>query len=84
MAKIEREAPRRSGSDRGHGPMGGSLIVEKPKNFKESMKNLLQYVRQYNALMIMAITFAIGGTVFSIVGPKLLGNITNEVLLASH
>jgi len=82
MAKIEREAPMRRGPGRGHGPMGGSMIVEKPKNFKESMKNLLKYVRQYNALMSMAILFAIGGTIFSIVGPKLLGNMTNEVQIA--
>lgn len=82
MAKIERETPRRPGPGRGHGPMGGSLIVEKPKNFKESMKNLLHYVRQYNGLMVTAIIFAVLGTVFSIVGPKLLGNITNEVQIA--
>lgn len=70
------------GGGPGHGPMGGSMIVEKPKNFKQSMKNLLVYVRKYNTLMIIAIIFAIVGTVFSIVGPKLLGNITNEVQIA--
>ena len=70
------------GPGRRGGPMGSSMIVEKPKNFKESMKNLLHYLRKYNVLMIIAIIFAIGGTVFNIVGPKLLGNMTNEVQIA--
>ncbi len=84
MANKNKKAPQgfTPGRGRGHGPMGGSSIVEKPKNFKESMKNLLRYIRQYNVLMIIAIIFAIGGTIFSIVGPKLLGNMTNEVQIA--
>lgn len=81
MANNETKRPM-SGPGGGRGPMGGSQIVEKPKNFKESMINLLKYVRKYNVLMTLAIVFAMAGTIFSIVGPKLLGNITNEVQIS--
>ncbi len=70
------------GPGRKGGPMGSSMIVEKPKNFKESMKNLFHYLKKYNVLMLIAVIFAIGGTIFNIVGPKLLGNMTNEVQIA--
>ncbi len=83
MANRDRKTPPNQGRPGGpRGPMGGSMIVEKPKNFKESMKNLLKYIRKYNVLMGIAIIFAMGGTIFNIVGPKLLGNMTNEVQIA--
>ncbi|MGL5978682.1 MAG: ABC transporter ATP-binding protein [Erysipelotrichaceae bacterium] len=59
-------------------PMGPGS-GEKAKNFKGSMQQLLQYMRPYYATFIIAIIFAIGSTVFTIVGPKVLGNATTAI-----
>lgn len=63
------------------GPMGGGKIFigEKAKNFKGTMKKLLNYLSEYKIPIILVFMFAIGGTVFSIVGPKILGNATTEL-----
>lgn len=64
-------------------PMGrGSKgrVGEKPKDFKETTKKLLKnYLAQYKIPIIMVILFAIGSTIFAIVGPKILGNATTEI-----
>ncbi|MDD3124160.1 MAG: ABC transporter ATP-binding protein [Candidatus Izemoplasmatales bacterium] len=73
---------RPQGGFGGGGPFGGRGIVEKPKDFKTSMKNLFRYVKPFHLLMGIALAAAIGGTIFNIVGPKLLGNITNEVQIS--
>ena len=67
------------------GPMGGSgpmkgRVVETAKDFKGTTKKLLKnYLSQYKIGIIIVIIFAIGSTIFSIVGPKILGNATTEI-----
>lgn len=69
-----------TGGPRGHGPMGGmGRTVEKPKNFKETFRKLLEYLRPYRLKLILVILFAIGSAAFSIVGPKILGNATTKI-----
>lgn len=66
----------------GKGFMGGSGIgapAAKAKNFKGTMKQLISHLSEYKISLILVIVFAIGGTVFSIVGPKILGNATTEI-----
>lgn len=63
---------------RSHGPMGGGA-PEKAKNFKKTLKELLTYLKDYKVGMIFVILFAIASTIFTIVGPKILGNITTEI-----
>lgn len=66
-------------------PMGGmrrgaGKVVEKPKDFKGTTKKLLKnYVARYKLPVIIVILFAIGSTIFTIVGPKILGNATTEI-----
>ena len=55
------------------------LVGEKAKNFKDTLKTLLRYLRPYRFLIIFSLFFAIASTVFTIVGPKLLGNATNRL-----
>lgn len=52
---------------------------EKAVNFKATMTKLLQYLRQYRLQFIVVILFAIASTVFSIVGPKILGKATTRL-----
>ncbi len=62
------------------GPMGhGAMHGEKAKDFKGSMKNLIKYLSAYKLSLLLVLIFAVGSTVFSIVGPKILGNATTEI-----
>jgi len=62
-----------------HGPMGGMMAGEKPKNFKKSMSKLLSYIGKYRIRIVWVTIFAILSTVFWIVGPKILGQATTDI-----
>ena len=59
----------------GHGHMGG----EKAKDFKGAMKQLIAYMMRYKFRILFMFIFAIGSTIFTIIGPKILGNATTEI-----
>lgn len=61
----------------GHGPMAGA--GEKAKNFKETMKKLISYLKPFTVSIIVVIIFAIGSAAFSIIGPKVLGKATTNI-----
>lgn len=63
----------------GGGPMGGMGPAEKAKDLKATMKTLMKYLGVYKISLIIVILFAIGSTIFAIVGPKILGNATTEL-----
>ncbi len=63
----------------GMGPRMGGGPVQKPKNFKKTMHNLIDYLKPFHLSIIFVILLAIGGTVFSIVGPKVLGQATEKL-----
>ena len=52
---------------------------EKAKDFKGAMLRLLKYMERYKFRLILMVIFAIGGTVFNIIGPKILGKATTEL-----
>lgn len=66
---------------KGHGPMGhgSGAPVEKAKDFKKSMKQLLSYLAKYKIRIIAVMVFAVISTIFAIVGPKILGRATTEM-----
>lgn len=62
------------------GPMGkGAQSVEKAKDFRGAMKKLLKYMERYKLRFILMLIFAVAGTAFNIVGPKILGKATTEL-----
>lgn len=63
----------------GHGPGGGMVATEKPKDFGKTMKKLINYISKYHVILIVVAIFTIGSTVFNIVGPKVLGKATTEI-----
>ena len=71
-------APRRHGP-MGGGPMGGMMPGQKARDFKGSMAKLLRYLGKYRIHILFVILFAMASTIFSIVGPKILGNATTEL-----
>ncbi len=62
------------------GPMRGQQNVQKAKDVKGTVAKLIKnYMLQYKVALIVVFIFAIGSTIFTIVGPKILGNATTEV-----
>ena len=64
---------------RGHGPMGHGMPGEKAKDFKGSVGKLLNYMGSYKFALIFVVIFAICGTTFNIIGPKVLSKATTEI-----
>ena len=64
-------------------PMGGGRGIraagEKAKDFKGTMLHLLQYLMVYKAQVAIVILFAACSSVFSIIGPKVLGKATTKL-----
>lgn len=67
-------APRRGMMRRGPG-----APTEKAKNFKGTLRELLKYMGVYKIALLFVLIFAVGSTVFTVVGPKILGNATTEL-----
>ena len=71
-----KKSKRPMGMGGGPSMMAGS---EKAKDFKGTMKKLLNRLSPYKVSLIFVVLFAIGSAVFTIVGPKILGNATTEI-----
>jgi ATP-binding cassette, subfamily B, multidrug efflux pump len=70
--------PRRAGP-MGHGGPMAMMKGEKPRDFKGTMAKLIQYLGSYKLSILIVMIFAIASTVFSIVGPKILGMATTKL-----
>ncbi|MDY4516413.1 MAG: ABC transporter ATP-binding protein [Lachnospiraceae bacterium] len=69
---------RPAGPMRGHG--GGHMMAgEKARDFKGTMAKLIRYMSRYKIRLTGVFLFAVGSTVFNIVGPKILGKATTEL-----
>ena len=69
---------------RPHGPMGGPgrgmMPGEKPKDFKNSIENLVRYLGRYWYAIVAVMIFAAVSTVFSVAGPKVMARATNALV----
>ena len=70
----------RKGPGSGGGPAMAMMPGEKAKNFKQTMKTLLEYFNPYKMKVVFVLIFAIGSTLFSIVSPSILGGATDIVV----
>ena len=59
----------------GHGMMPG----EKAKDFKGTTRKILSYVGRYKIAIVLVMICAVMGTIFNIVGPKVLSKATTEI-----
>ncbi len=75
MSETRRMAAPRG--PHGHGPMG--MGGEKAKDFSGSIKKILRYMSKYKGRLILVAIAAMAGTIFNIVGPKILGKATTEL-----
>lgn len=62
----------------GMGPLRG--VVEKPKDFKGTMRQLWQYLRVYRLKLTLVLLFVVLSTVFAIASPKIMANATNQIV----
>lgn len=53
--------------------------IEKVKDFKGTIKKLIKSMSKYKISLIIVMVFAVASTIFSIIGPKILGNATTEL-----
>jgi ATP-binding cassette subfamily B protein len=71
---------RRSGGF-GGGPMAGmGAPVQKPKDFKKTFKQMMNYLKPHRLKLTLVLIFAVLSTTFNIVGPKILGKATTRLL----
>ncbi len=54
-------------------------MKDKPKDFTTSLKKLISSLKPYKAKIMVVFMFSILSTLFTIVGPKVLGNATTEL-----
>ena len=72
---MSNQSPRR-----GMMPGGRNMrATEKAKDFKGSMMKLFSYMKRYKYRFLLMLVFAVLGTTFNIVGPKILGKATTEL-----
>lgn len=78
MSDKERRQPMGGGPGmRGPGMRGP---VEKPKNFKKTLSQLVKYSKSYISVVIIALILASIGTILQIIGPDRLKDMTNEII----
>ena len=65
-----KQTPRR------RGPGGGMAPAEKAKDFKGSISKLMQYIGRYKIAILAVMIMAAASTVFTVIGPKVLGKAT--------
>ncbi len=86
MSKYQRKEnsalktnPRRPIGPGGAGHAGMSLVI-KPKNFSATIKRLISYLRPFWISLIFVFVFAVASTVFAVLSPRILGNMTNRIV----
>ena len=77
------QQPPRGGPGGHGGPMGGGprmmMPGEKARDFKGTMRKLLQFLKPYRVSILIVMVFAAFSTIFSIIGPKILGKATTRL-----
>ena len=61
------------------GPAGRMIVTEKPRDFKGTVGKLVRFLGRFKFAMLLALIFAIGATVFNVIGPKVLSTATTEL-----
>jgi ATP-binding cassette subfamily B protein len=82
--KTAPETRRPTGSGMGprRGPgshMAGMMKGDKARDFRGTMVKLLDYLGSYKISILIVMIFAIASTIFTIIGPKILGQATTKI-----
>ncbi len=81
MSNHQTDNKHSNTTNRGPGGGGphGMAIMEKPKDFKTTIKKLMDYMKPYRTSIIIVILLAIGSSIFAIVAPKILGKAITKI-----
>jgi len=77
--RRRRAAPMRRRGPMGHGGPRVMMQGDKAQDFMGTMVKLVRYLGSYRLPVLIAILFSIASTVFTILGPKILGNATTTL-----
>ncbi|MBN1485968.1 MAG: ABC transporter ATP-binding protein [Chloroflexia bacterium] len=75
----DRRPPQRQRGPMGQGGPMAMMPGEKARDFRGTMKKLLDYLGEYRSSIVVVLLFAAASTVFAIVGPKILGQATTKL-----
>lgn len=79
MGENREYSKNRNMGRRGPGGHGGMMPGEKAKDFKGTTRKILSYIGRYKIAIVLVMISAVVGTVFNIVGPKVLSKATTEI-----
>lgn len=65
----------------GRGPMRGAMIVEKPKNGKQTFKKLLKYIGSSKKVFIILLVLTFLVSILSLIGPSLQGDAMGSITI---
>ena len=83
---MSNERKPQRGGQMGFGPGGGNMMMmgQKPKNFKATLKRLIGYLKPRRKKLIAVFIAAILSTIFTIVGPKIMGTAITELFEGAY
>ncbi len=70
----EKQTNKQQNQDNG---FHGGRVSQKPKKLGAAFKQLLNHVRPYYLVLVIAIAFAIGSSILNVLGPDILSGITD-------
>src|SRR5690606_10528055 len=73
------QAPARGRGPGGGGPMGMGMPVQKPLDFRGSLRRFAGTLRPERFNVFVVLVLGIGAVALTVLGPKLLGNATNVI-----
>ena len=77
--ELQQASQRKKRGYRPGGPAGRMIVTEKPRDFKGTVGKLIRFMDRFKFAMFVALVFAIGSTVFNVIGPKVLSTATTEL-----
>ena len=79
-AKYAQPARPTGGFGGGRGPWGGGGVpVEKPMNFRSSVRRLLRRLGPERPRLLMVVSLAVTSVTFAVIGPRILGAATDII-----
>lgn len=63
----------------GHGPRGRGRVIEKPKDFKGTLKKVIKYIGGYKIGVFAVMISAAAAAIFNIISPKIMGKATTAL-----
>jgi len=74
-----RPGPPGPGPRPGHGPHGIGMPVERAKDFKGTLRQLLSYLRPHLGTLLLVCLLSVASTLFNVISPRVLGSATTII-----